>query len=182
MKGYMNNAEETAAAFTSDGWVKTGDVGFVKDGNWYITDRFKDLVKVRGFQVSPAEIETVLIEHPDILDAGVISMPSQDGTGESPLAFIAKKPGSNLDTAGVRKFLATRLAGYKNVEEVQFIEAIPRNPTGKILRRELRSLRRKMPKTEGQIAAEEYATALKHIALKRSMSKNSLPGFPSEKP
>ncbi|KAE9379826.1 acetyl-CoA synthetase-like protein [Stipitochalara longipes BDJ] len=150
MRGYLNNPAATAEAFTHDNWIRTGDIGYTKDKNWYVVDRAKDLIKVRGWQVSPAEIEAALMEHPDILDVGVIGIPAPDGCGESPMAFIVAEKGSSLDEAHIKLFLATRLARYKNVEEVYFVDKIPRNPIGKILRRN---------------AAKEYSNALQQLDL-----------------
>ncbi|KUJ23636.1 acetyl-CoA synthetase-like protein [Mollisia scopiformis] len=175
MKGYLNNAAATTEAFTSDGWVRTGDIGYVKDGNWYIIDRTKDLIKVRGWQVSPAEIEAALLEHPDIVDAGVIGVPAADGCGQSPAAFIKKKENSELELKDVRTFLAVRLARYKNVEKVEFVDTIPRNPTGKILRRILRDTRIPDVVTKDMLAAQKYATELKKLeAYNRSRTSMSL--------
>jgi long-subunit acyl-CoA synthetase (AMP-forming) len=87
VENYLGNGIATAEAFTSDGWVRTGDIRWFKDGNWYIIDRSKDLIKVREWQVSPAEIEAALLEHPNIIDAGVIGMPARDGSGEVPATW-----------------------------------------------------------------------------------------------
>jgi hypothetical protein len=164
MKGYLNNDSATAEAFTEDGWVRSGDVGFVKGGNFYVIDRTKDLIKVRGWQVSPAEIEASLLEHPDILDAGVIGVAAKDGTGEVPEAFIVRKEGSGLEEKDVKDFLSVRLARYKGVDDVQFVEKIPRNPTGKILRRVLRDSRKATRSlTSDQIVASAYSTAIKDL-------------------
>ena len=165
MKGYLSNIPATVEAFTPDHWIRTGDIGYVRDKNWYVVDRAKDLIKVRGWQVSPAEIESALLEHPDIRDAGVIGIPAQDGCGESPMAFIVVNEGSSLDESQVKLFLATRLARYKNVEEVNFIDRIPRNPIGKILRRVLRDMRGTGQPAPDQAAAKAYATALKKISV-----------------
>jgi hypothetical protein len=165
MKGYLSNIPATGEAFTPDHWIRTGDIGYVRDKNWYIVDRAKDLIKVRGWQVSPAEIESALLEHPDIRDAGVIGIPAQDGCGESPMAFIVVNEGSSLDESQVKLFLATSLARYKNVEEVNFIGRIPRNPIGKILRRVLRDMRGPGQPTPDQAAAKAYATGLKKISV-----------------
>jgi hypothetical protein len=140
MAGYLNNASETVEAFTTDGWVRSGDVGYVVNGNYYVIDRTKDLIKVRGWQVSPAEIETTLLEHASVADAGVIGIPSEDGTSEVPRAFVVRKEGGEVDEDEVKTFLKERLSSYKMVESVEFIDRIPRNPTGKILRRVLREM------------------------------------------
>jgi len=165
MKGYLNNPTATAEAFTPDNWIRTGDIGYAKDNNWYVVDRAKDLIKVRGWQVSPAEIEAALMEHPDILDVGVIGIPAADGCGESPMAFVVTEKRGSIDEAQIKLFLATRLARYKNVEEVCFIEKIPRNPIGKILRRELRDMRGIVQPTSAQTAAKEYSSALQQLDM-----------------
>lgn len=171
MMGYLNNPLATAETLLSDGWVTSGDVGYVKNGNWYIVDRTKDLIKVRGWQVSPAEIETVLLEHSDVIDAGVIGIPAKDGCGDVPMAYIVRSVGSTLREEEVKSFLGARLARYKGVEEVVFIEKIPRNPTGKILRRVLRDSRPPQEVTEAQQAAAEYSNALKRLMLWRRAQK-----------
>lgn len=174
MKRYLKNASATAEARTSDGWIRTGDVGYVQDGNWYVIDRTKDLIKVRGWQVSPAEIEAALLEHPGIQDAGVIASPAKDGCGEVPLAFVVKGANENVNENSVKEFLGMRLARYKNVEEVEFVDAIPRNPTGKILRRALRDERAERERTKVQLAAVEYRSALMELdAYQRSRDSAS---------
>ncbi len=175
MKEYFNNPISTAEARTEDGWIRTGDVGYTRDGNWYIIDRTKDLIKVRGWQVSPTEIEAALLEHPGVLDAGVVAAPASDGCGEVPLAFIVKSGIAQIDERGAKEFLGARLARYKNIEEVQFVDKIPRNPTGKILRRVLRDMRSQRPKTADQVAALEYASALKNLnAYQKSQNSRSV--------
>ncbi|KAF8854356.1 4-coumarate-CoA ligase-like protein [Acephala macrosclerotiorum] len=175
MRGYFNNPTSTNEAFTSDSWIRTGDIGYVKDGNWYIIDRTKDLIKVRGWQVSPAEIEAALLEHPDIVDAGVIGIPAADGCGQAPAAFVKRNEGSRLDMEGVREFLGSRLARYKNVGEVEFVDSIPRNPTGKILRRVLRDTREPDVPTKDMLAAQQYTAELKKLeAYRRSRTSMSL--------
>jgi hypothetical protein len=177
MKGYLNNPTATAETITSDGWVVTGDVGFVKNGNWYIIDRTKDLIKVRGWQVSPAEIEAALLEHAEIVDAGVIGVLAKDGCGEIPMAFVVKSEKSELDENGVKGFLGMRLARYKNVDEVRFVDRIPRNPTGKILRRVLRDARGTDPATADQAAASAYSNALKDlVTYQKSRASESVSG------
>ncbi|KAH7308818.1 hypothetical protein BKA65DRAFT_610605 [Rhexocercosporidium sp. MPI-PUGE-AT-0058] len=174
MKGYLNNAHATAEARTSDGWIRTGDVGYIQDGNWYVIDRAKDLIKVRGWQVSPAEIEAVLLEHPLIEDAGVIASSKNDECGEVPLAFVVRRANEAIDENAVKEFLGTRLAKYKNVDEVEFVDAIPRNPTGKILRRVLRDGRAERERTKDQVAAVKYRTALMELdAYQRSRDSGS---------
>jgi hypothetical protein len=162
MKGYLNNATATAEAFTADGWIRTGDVGYIRDGKWYVVDRTKDLIKVRGWQVSPVEIEAVLLEHPSITDAAVIGVPAQDGTGEVPIAFVVKRD-ETLQEKSIQDFLVDRLARYKGVDEVIFVDTIPRNPTGKILRRVLRDARGVPHLSTGQAAASAYSNAIKDL-------------------
>lgn len=165
MKGYLNNSKATTEAFTDDGWVRSGDVGYVSEGKWYVIDRTKDLIKVRGWQVSPAEIESSLLEHPNIIDAAVIGMAAKDGCGEVPQAFIVRKEHSHLEVNEIKEFLGMRLARYKGVEEVQFVDRIPRNPTGKILRRVLRESRmaQAQPLTPDQVVASAYSHAIKDL-------------------
>lgn len=175
MKGYLNNASGTADAFSEDGWVRTGDVGYVKEGRWYVIDRTKDLIKVRGWQVSPAEIETVLVEHPEIADAAVIGIAARDGTGEVPQGFIVRAQGSQIQEEDVRSFLGERLARYKQVDEVVFVDRIPRNPTGKILRRVLRAERQPQMPTPDQEAAIAYSNALREMQKKELARKSRSP-------
>ena len=162
MMGYLDNPAATAEAFSPDGWVRTGDVGYIRDGKWYVVDRTKDLIKVRGWQVSPVEIEAVLLEHHLITDAAVIGAAAQDGTSEIPIAFVVKVDDS-LQEDDVKNFLGERLARYKSVDKVVFIDAIPRNPTGKILRRVLRDTRGALPLTSDQAAASAYCSAIKDL-------------------
>ena len=164
MKGYLNNALATAEAFTTDGWLRSGDIGYFKDGNWYVVDRTKDLIKVRGWQVSPAEIEAALLVHEDVVDAAVIGIPAFDGTGEVPMAFIVRKGDSSLDDSDIKDFLGSRLARYKRVEEVKFVDHIPRNPTGKILRRVLRDGRELRPISPSQVIASAYSNAIRDLS------------------
>jgi hypothetical protein len=162
MMGYLNNPAATLEAFSKDGWVRTGDVGFIREGKWYVVDRTKDLIKVRGWQVSPVEIEAALLEHELITDAGVIGVAAKDGTGEVPIAFVVKSK-DHLQEEDVKSFLASRLARYKGIDDVIFVDSIPRNPTGKILRRVLRDLRVVSPTTTDQSIASAYSTAIKDL-------------------
>lgn len=137
--GYLNNPVATSETLTSDGYVRSGDIGYVQDGNWYVIGRTKDLIKVRGWQVSPAEIEAVLLEHPAIIDAAVIGIPSNDeSNAETPIAYVVRSTAASLEVSEVKAFLAKRLSRIKEVQDVKFVASIPRNPTGKILRRVLR--------------------------------------------
>ncbi|MGW4892577.1 4-coumarate--CoA ligase family protein [Kitasatospora sp. NPDC004240] len=139
MKGYFGRPSDTAATVDADGWLHTGDVGHV-DGRGYlhVVDRVKELIKYKGYQVAPAELEAVLLTHPQIADAAVIGVPDADGT-ECPKAFVVRAPGSTLTGPEVTAFVAGRVAPYKKVRAVEFLDAVPRSPAGKILRRELRA-------------------------------------------
>ncbi|RMJ23667.1 AMP-binding enzyme [Aspergillus sp. HF37] len=142
--GYFNNAGANAQAFDADGWYKTGDIAYC-DGatrKWYIVDRKKELIKVRGFQVAPPELEAVLLSHPHIVDAAVIGVSVPNADTEFPRAYVVRRPGgegAKLTEAGVQKFVLERLARFKALTGgVAFVEAIPKNPSGKILKRVLR--------------------------------------------
>ena len=140
MKGYLNNPEATAETIDQDGWLHTGDIARVDDdGHVYVVDRLKELIKVKGFQVAPAELEALLVDHPEITDAAVVGLPD-DESGEVPLAFVVAGPDSSLDEATVKAYVAGHVATYKHLGEVRFTESIPKSASGKILRRELREL------------------------------------------
>ncbi|KAL5995192.1 hypothetical protein ACLOJK_025250 [Asimina triloba] len=140
MKGYLGNEEATAATVDADGWLRTGDLGyFDEDGFVYIVDRMKELIKHNGYQVAPAELEAILVSHPDILDAAVI--PREDeATGQIPVAYVVRKPDSNLEQSQVIQFVASQVAPYKKIKKVSFIDAIPKSAAGKILRKQLVAL------------------------------------------
>jgi len=138
MKGYLNNPNATSECIDSDGWFHTGDIGRVDDDeHWYITDRLKELIKYKGFQVAPAELEAVLLTHPDIADAAVIAI-SDEEAGEVPKAFVVRQPGSDLTAADVMAHVADEVATFKQVRSVEFVDEIPKSLSGKILRRVLR--------------------------------------------
>ncbi|KAK9872491.1 hypothetical protein WA026_017958 [Henosepilachna vigintioctopunctata] len=141
MKGYCGDPEATKNAFSDDGWLLTGDVGYYdEDGDFYITDRLKELIKYKGFQVPPAEIEALLLTHPDIIDCGVVGI-EDPRAGEIPIAFVVKAENSYLTEKDVRKFVKGKLSPEKWLRGgVIFLEEIPKNPTGKVLRRELRKM------------------------------------------
>jgi long-chain acyl-CoA synthetase len=138
MQGYWKAPEATAAALR-DGWLYTGDIGYVDaHGYTFIQDRKKEMIKYKGFGIAPAEIEALLFEHPGVLDAAVIGKPDAEA-GEVPKAFVVKKPGHAALTADELIAFATgRLASYKTVQEIEFVEAIPKTASGKILRRVLK--------------------------------------------
>jgi acyl-CoA synthetase (AMP-forming)/AMP-acid ligase II len=138
MKGYLGRVEETGAMLDAEGWLHTGDIGVVdEDGYLSITDRLKELIKYKGFQVPPAELEGVLINHPEIADVAVIGVADEEA-GELPKAFVVRAPGSDLDEEQVQAYSREHLASYKQVRLVEFIEEVPKSASGKILRRELR--------------------------------------------
>lgn len=142
MKGYWKNPKATAETLTPDGWLKTGDIACVdEDGQFFIVDRKKELIKVKGNQVAPAELEALLLEHPGIQDAAVIGMPTADGD-EAPKAFVVKQPtkeGEKVTKDEIVKFIESKVVRYKRLAAgVEFVESIPKNPSGKILRRQIR--------------------------------------------
>ncbi|KAK4256967.1 hypothetical protein QN277_006620 [Acacia crassicarpa] len=137
MKGYVRNEEATAETLDPEGWLKTGDLCyFDSDGFLYIVDRLKELIKYKAYQVPPAELEHILHTHPDIADAAVVPYPDEEA-GQIPMAFVVRKPGSNINADEVMDYVAKQVAPYKKIRRVAFINAIPKNPAGKILRREL---------------------------------------------
>ncbi|XP_037293349.1 probable 4-coumarate--CoA ligase 3 isoform X2 [Manduca sexta] len=137
MKGYRNNPEATKAVIT-EGWFRSGDLASLgKDGVVTIVDRLKELIKVKGYQVPPAELENILKEHPAVLDAAVVGMPDKKA-GEVPKAFIVKKDGVKVQPEDIIKFVAERVAEFKRIKEVTFLDELPKNPSGKILRRVLK--------------------------------------------
>jgi long-chain acyl-CoA synthetase len=139
MAGYWGKPEETAATVDADGWLKTGDAGyFDADGYLYLHDRIKDMVVSGGENIYPAEVENVLLSYPAIVDAAVIGVPDPKW-GETVKAIVVLGPGEALDEAGVIAHCRARLAHYKCPTSVDAIDALPRNPSGKILKRELRA-------------------------------------------
>ncbi len=137
MKGYWKNPEATAEAINEEGWFRTGDAGYMNDGYLFIHDRVKDMIVSGGENIYPAEIENALMKHPSIADAAAIGIPSEKW-GETVLAIIVKADDS-LDADEVVAFSRENLAGYKCPREVSFVDALPRNPSGKILKTELRA-------------------------------------------
>jgi acyl-CoA synthetase (AMP-forming)/AMP-acid ligase II len=138
MKGYLNNPEATAATIDRDGWLHTGDVGhFDSDGYLYVTDRVKELIKYKAFQVAPAELEAELLTHSDIADVAVIGVPD-DEAGEVPMAFIVPAPDAHPTLSDIQGYLEGRLSHYKQVRRMEIVDEIPKSASGKILRRVLR--------------------------------------------
>jgi len=138
VSGYWNNPEATAAAFTADGWFRTGDIGHLdKDGYLFIDDRKKDMIVSGGENVASSEVERVLYENDAVLEAAVVGMPDERW-GEVPRAFVVLRPGSDITAEALIAHCRARLAGFKTPKEIVFIDALPRNPSGKVLKRELR--------------------------------------------
>jgi acyl-CoA synthetase (AMP-forming)/AMP-acid ligase II len=136
MQGYWKNEDATRETITTDGWLRTGDIVTADpDGYVRIHDRKKEMIKYKGYQVAPAELESILMEHPGVRDAAVIPKADLE-SGEVPKAFVVAKE-DGLDLAAVTAFVAERVAPYKKIREIELIDAIPKNPSGKILRRQL---------------------------------------------
>jgi acyl-CoA synthetase (AMP-forming)/AMP-acid ligase II len=135
MQGYLGRPEATAATIDADGWLHTGDVGYVdEDGDVFIVDRVKELIKYKGLQVAPAELEAILLGHPGVADAAVIPSPD-DEAGEVPKAFVVLK--TPTEAQDILEFVAARVAPHKKIRLLETIETIPKSATGKILRRVL---------------------------------------------
>ncbi|MCT8330026.1 AMP-binding protein [Albidovulum sediminis] len=139
MTGYLNNPGATAASLSPDGWLRTGDIAaFDDDGYLFIRDRLKELIKVKGFQVAPAEVEAELQSCPGLADAAVVGIPDEEA-GEVPVAFIVLAPGATIGADEVIAHLSSRLAHYKLPRALHVVDAIPKSASGKILRRVLRA-------------------------------------------
>jgi len=138
MVGYFGNEAATADTFDEEGFLRTGDVAVVDaDGVVYLVDRVKELIKHKGYQVPPAELEAVLLTHPGIADAAVIGVRDADGE-EIPKAFVVRQAGALVTAEEVKAFVAERVAVFKKVRRVEFTDTIPKSVTGKILRKDLR--------------------------------------------
>lgn len=137
MKGYWNAPDATTETLPGGGWIRTGDiVQLDEEGYVTILDRKKEMIKYKGYQIAPAELEALLLEHPAVMDSAVI--PKRDmESGEVPKAFILLRQGQQASAEELMRFVEERVAPYKKVREVEFVEAIPKTPSGKILRREL---------------------------------------------
>ncbi len=138
MLGYLNNAQATAETLDDDGWLHTGDIGHIDaDGHLFVVDRLKELIKYKGFQVPPAELEALLLTHPAVADAAVIGRPD-DEAGEVPVAYVVLKPGQDATAEDLMAFVAAEVAHYKQLRAVHLVDEIPKSASGKILRRILR--------------------------------------------
>jgi acyl-CoA synthetase (AMP-forming)/AMP-acid ligase II len=137
MRGYLGDEQSTADTLDADGWLHTGDIGHADEDGWfYLVDRLKELIKVKGFQVAPAELEAVLLEHPAVADAAVIASPD-DEAGEVPKAFVVPAGAATLDAEEIMAYVAERVASYKQVRRVELTDEIPKSASGKVLRRVL---------------------------------------------
>jgi acyl-CoA synthetase (AMP-forming)/AMP-acid ligase II len=135
MRGYLNQRAATAQTITGDGWLRTGDLGYADaEGNFYVVDRLKELIKYNGYPVAPAELEAVLLAHPAVGDVAVIPSPDE-WAGEVPKAFVVLA--SDATAEEIIAFVAARVAPYKKIRRLEFIDQIPKSPSGKILRRVL---------------------------------------------
>ncbi len=150
MRGYLRNDTATARTLDGDGWLRTGDIVRADADGWFsIVDRVKELIKYKGYQVAPAELEAVLVSHPSVADAAVVASPDEQA-GEVPKAFVVLQASASEDE--LVEFVASRVAPYKKVRRLEFIEQIPKSPSGKILRRLLLERER-----------ESHATALSGV-------------------
>ncbi|MFD3519393.1 4-coumarate--CoA ligase family protein [Streptomyces sp. NPDC058653] len=150
MKGYLGRPDETAHMIDTEGWVHTGDIGRVDADGWlFVVDRVKELIKYKGFQVAPADLEALLLAHESIADAAVIGVQDEEGN-EIPKAYVVRQPSAGrLTEADVMSYVAEHVAPHKKVRRVEFIGGVPRAASGKILRRELRAReeRERQPET-----------------------------------
>jgi len=140
MKGYLGNAEATAEMIDPEGWLRTGDIGYCDDeGQLFVVDRLKELIKTNGRQVAPAELEALLHQHPSVSDAAVIATRDEEA-GEVPKAFVVLKNEASGEGIGreIMDFVSARVAPYKRIRSVEFVSEIPKSPAGKILRRILK--------------------------------------------
>lgn len=138
MLGYLDDPESTARTVDAEGYLHTGDIALINpDGSYQIVDRLKELIKYKGYQVAPAELEALLLTHPDIDDVAVVAALDEEA-GEIPKAFVVRRSGAELDEVAVIDFVAGRVAPHKKVRAVAFIETVPKSSSGKILRKDLK--------------------------------------------
>lgn len=138
MSGYFNSPEATANILTEDGWIKTGDAGhFDEKGYVYLTGRFKDLIKVKGFQVPAAELEDILLRHEDVVDVAVVGMPDRY-SGEKPVAIVVLSPNAKVKESHLMDMVADEVTDYKQLGDLVFVREVPRNAAGKILRQQIK--------------------------------------------
>lgn len=138
MAGYLNRPEATAITIDDEGWLHTGDIGHVdNEDHFFIVDRLKELIKYKGFQVPPAELEGLLLTHPDVADAAVVPAPDLEA-GEVPKGFVVLKPGHTASPDELMAFVSGHVAHYKQIRLLELVDEIPKSASGKILRRVLR--------------------------------------------
>ncbi|CAI9299891.1 unnamed protein product [Lactuca saligna] len=138
MKGYYKNEAETAQTIDEQGWLHTGDIGYIdKEGDVFIVDRMKELIKYKGFQVAPAELEGILLGHPSVEDAAVVGLPDEEA-GEIPGANVVMSNDAKESEEDMMKYVANNVAHYKKVRVLHFVDTIPKSPSGKIMRRLIR--------------------------------------------
>jgi 4-coumarate--CoA ligase len=139
MTGYLNNPQATAETIDADGWLHTGDIAIIDEhGHMSVVDRLKELIKVKGFQVAPAELEALIITHPKVADVAVIGVPD-DEAGEAPKAFVTAAPGETVTLDEIQALVSEHLVSYKQIRQLEVIDEIPKSAAGKILRKELRA-------------------------------------------
>lgn len=137
MKGYLNRPEETRAAILPGGWLRTGDVGYVDaEGRLFLLDRLKEMIKYKAYQIAPSELEGVLLQHPTVRDVAVVPSPDTQN-GEVPKAFVVRQPGATVVGEELMAYVSAQVAPYKKVRQIEFVDAIPKSASGKILRRAL---------------------------------------------
>nr|GMD55366.1 4-coumarate--CoA ligase-like 1 [Ipomoea batatas] len=159
MKGYYNNEYETALTIDKDGWLHTGDIGYIdEDGDIFIVDRIKELIKFKGFQVAPAELEATLLSHPSVEDAAVVGLPDEEA-GEVPAACVVLSAGAKDSEEDIMNYVASSVAHYKRVRVLHFVDAIPKSHSGKIMRRVIKD---KM--------VQNLTTASSHDVLKKLLA------------
>ncbi|MED6196662.1 4-coumarate--CoA ligase 1 [Stylosanthes scabra] len=135
MKGYLNDPKATEGTIDKERWLHTGDIGYIDDNDeLFIVDRLKELIKYKGFQVAPAELEAMLISHPNISDAAVIAM-KDEAAGEVPVAFVVRSNASNISEDDIKLYISKQVVFYKRINKVFFVDSIPKAPSGKILRK-----------------------------------------------
>ncbi|XP_010511392.1 PREDICTED: 4-coumarate--CoA ligase 3 isoform X2 [Camelina sativa] len=139
MKEYLNDPEATSATIDEEGWLHTGDIGYVdEDDEIFIVDRLKEVIKFKGFQVPPAELEGLLINHHSIADAAVVPQ-NDEVAGEVPVAFVVRSNGNDITEEDIKEYIAKQVVFYKRLHKVFFVPSIPKSPSGKILRKDLKA-------------------------------------------
>lgn len=134
---YVDNEEATVGTLDSDGWLRTGDLCYINnEGFLFFVDRIKELIKYKGYQVAPAELEHLLNSHPDVVESAVVPL-SDEEAGQVPVAFVVRQSGSNIDESKLKHFVAQQVSPYKRIRRIMFIDSLPKNASGKVMRKEL---------------------------------------------